>query len=157
MTAGTLRRYKSPKDKCYCVYFVFFLQGIGMNFPWNVFITAVTYYQARLANTAESGNFENSFSFTYTSSNLLFILAVVMNAKASFFNMRGSVVIPQCVTALIFAMSTALVYINILPETFFWITLASLSFFGTCKFFFYFLSNNNHSFSRSNIYLFVSI
>jgi len=112
------------------VYFVFILQGIGMNLPWNVFITAVSYFHARLATTAVADTFENTFSFTYTLSNLLFMLAVVMNARQSFFNMRGSVVIPQTITALIFAASTALVYIDVYPNTFFSITVLFVSFTG---------------------------
>ena len=98
-----------------------------MNLPWNVFITAVSYFHGRLSTTPFSSDFENIFTSTYTLCNLIFMLFVVMNARQSFFNMRGSVVVPQIITCLIFATQTLLVYVNIDEDTFFVSTVGMLA------------------------------
>ena len=98
-----------------------------MNLPWNVFITAVSYFHSRLSTTPFSSDFENIFTSTYTLCNLIFMLFVVMNARQSFFNMRGSVVVPQIITCLIFASQTVMVYVNIDQDTFFVSTVGMLA------------------------------
>eukprot|EP00899_Mesostigma_viride_P024739 jgi/Mesvir1/544/Mv11400-RA.3 len=39
-----------PEDRYYLCYLSFFLLGLGTLFPWNAFITAQSYYQARFSN-----------------------------------------------------------------------------------------------------------
>lgn len=104
-----------PKDHYGLVYIVFFLQGVGMLFPWNVFITAAQYFHVRLKGTAFQDNFENIFSFSYSFSNLIFMSVAVRWAHLPVFNMRSTVVVPQIVTAAIFAATTAMVLDDSIP------------------------------------------
>jgi solute carrier family 29 (equilibrative nucleoside transporter), member 1/2/3 len=120
----------APQDKGMYVYIVFFLQGIGLNLPWNVYITAVSYFHARLQTTEFSNTFEQYFTSTYTFSNLLFMLMVVVSADQSFFNMRSSVVVPQIITCIVFAATTYLVYTTMVPESFFYATVLMVGFCG---------------------------
>jgi hypothetical protein len=96
---------------------VFFLQGVGMLFPWNVFITAAQYFHVRLKGTPFQDNFENVFSFSYSFSNLIFMFVAVRWAHLPLFNMRSTVVLPQIVTAAIFAATTAMVLDDAIPGT----------------------------------------
>jgi len=121
---------RRPNDRCYCVWVVFFLQGIGMNFPWNVYITAVSYFHARLSTTGFKDDFENIFTSTYTLSNLLFMLLVVMNANEAYFHMRGSVVVPQVMTCVLFATTTYLVFFQMNDDYFFWISVGMIGLVG---------------------------
>jgi hypothetical protein len=106
-----------PVDHYGLVYIVFFLQGVGMLFPWNVFITAAQYFHVRLKGTAFQDNFENVFSFSYSFSNLIFMFVAVRWAHLPLFNMRSTVVLPQIVTAAIFAATTAMVLDDAIPGT----------------------------------------
>ena len=51
-----------PIDHNKTVYKIFFLQGLGMMFPWNVYITAQSYYKHRFEGTAHTSNFTFWFS-----------------------------------------------------------------------------------------------
>lgn len=102
-----------PRDNYSLVYIVFFLQGVGMLFPWNVFISAPSYFTLRLADTNFKDNFENIFSFTYSFSNLLMMVISVRHAHRTFFTMRFTVAWPQIMTALIFSAVCAMVEINL--------------------------------------------
>jgi hypothetical protein len=116
------RSYSLPKDHYYLVYIVFFLQGVGMLFPWNVFITASEYFHTRFKGTSFSNNFENIFSFCYSGANLFFMILLVNYAHLEIFNMRTTVAIPQIITATIFATTTAMVEITMTGNTLFTIT-----------------------------------
>jgi equilibrative nucleoside transporter 1/2/3 len=54
-----------PVDKYRLVYWVFFLQGIGMLFPWNVFITANEYFKIRFKGSDFGDNFQSYFSIAF--------------------------------------------------------------------------------------------
>ena len=85
------RAYSLPKDHYYLVYIIFFLQGVGMLFPWNVFITASEYFRTRFQGTSFANNFENVFSFCYSGANLFFMVFLVKYAHLEIFNMRTTV------------------------------------------------------------------
>ena len=116
------RAYSLPKDHYYLVYIIFFLQGVGMLFPWNVFITASEYFRTRFQGTSFANNFENVFSFCYSGANLFFMIFLVKYAHLEIFNMRTTVAIPQIITAIIFAATTAMVKIAMPGETLFILT-----------------------------------
>ena len=111
-----------PTDTYSLVWVVFFAQGVGMNLPWNVFITAVLYFHTRLAGTPFQDNFENIFSVCYSSANLVFMTVVVLLGGNPCFTMRSSVAMPQTLTALIFAATTAMVELTVDGTLFFAIT-----------------------------------
>ncbi|CAM9516922.1 unnamed protein product [Ectocarpus fasciculatus] len=64
-----------PADVGHKAYCIFFLQGIGQLFPWNVFINAEDYFRRRLCGSSFENNFENFFSVGY---NLAAILGLLL-------------------------------------------------------------------------------
>ena len=53
---------------------VFFFLGIGSSLPWNVFITAQSYFQHRLSDTTYEDSFLNWFSMAFNVSTLMTML-----------------------------------------------------------------------------------
>jgi len=47
-----------PKDKYYLAQAIFFLIGVGMLFPWNVFITATSFFELKFIGSPFYDNFE---------------------------------------------------------------------------------------------------
>ncbi|XP_065829682.1 equilibrative nucleoside transporter 3-like isoform X2 [Oscarella lobularis] len=71
---------KPPRDRFNLVYWIMYVQGIGTLLPWNMFITAHTYFDYKLKNetgTNASGqfqySFENYFSVGFMIPNLSFL------------------------------------------------------------------------------------
>ena len=56
------------------VWIVFFFIGIGSSLPWNVFITAQSYFQHRLSGTTYEDSFLNWFSMAFNVSTLMTML-----------------------------------------------------------------------------------
>lgn len=130
-TAGVTKAAESgPRDKYGLIWIIFLLQGLGMNYPWNVFITAVLYFHVRLESTPFQDNFENIFSLCYSMANLCFMVLVVLLAHRPFFDMRVSVFWPQVFTALIFTATTIMVKMQIEGTVFFAITCTFVLFCG---------------------------
>ena len=99
-----------PVDHNKTVYKIFFLQGLGMMFPWNVYITAQSYYKHRFADTAHASNFTFWFSTSFQIANIVGLaLAVYYGSK---FNMRFSVAFPMIVNCLVLVSTTSLVETN---------------------------------------------
>ena len=44
---------------------ILFLQGVGTLFPWNVFITANSYYHNRFCTTSYDSTFQNYFGISF--------------------------------------------------------------------------------------------
>ena len=81
-----------------------------MLFPWNVFITAASYFALRFANTAVESNFEQAFSFTYTAANLIVFLTILRyGATSTQFNLKAAVVYPNIITAVLFLLAAVFV------------------------------------------------
>ncbi|KCV68943.1 hypothetical protein H696_04362 [Fonticula alba] len=110
-----------PADPRGIVYGIFLLLGIGMLFPWNVFVNATSFYGLRFAGSPFSDNFVNFFSITYNLSNM--ILIVVVALLVSRLTPRGSVFGALMAMAGAFVVQTALVYVEMDPTLFFVITL----------------------------------
>jgi equilibrative nucleoside transporter 1/2/3 len=70
-----------PKDAWNIAYFIFFALGVGMLFPWNVFINANEYFRARLRGSPFVDNYANFFSIGYMISNVLW-LAIALRAQS---------------------------------------------------------------------------
>jgi len=47
-----------PKDRYYLAQGIFFLIGVGMLFPWNVFITATSFFELKFFGSPFYDNFE---------------------------------------------------------------------------------------------------
>ncbi|KAI8049657.1 nucleoside transporter-domain-containing protein [Syncephalis plumigaleata] len=73
-----------PRDKFFLAYGIFFIQGISMLLPWNVFITASEYFTFAFRGGHFAGNFQNYFSICFMLFNMIFIcMAVVRQHKAN--------------------------------------------------------------------------
>ncbi|CAN0113263.1 unnamed protein product [Ascophyllum nodosum] len=55
----------TPQDFGQLAYCIFFLQGVGQLFPWNVIINAEDHFRRRFCGTVFERSFENSFAFGY--------------------------------------------------------------------------------------------
>ena len=123
----------APVDHGRVVYFVFFMQGMGMLFPWNVYITANAYFALRLKDTEFKSNFENLFSLTYTVFNFIFLWLAVRYGKSRYFNMVTAVALPMGLQTIVLLSSTFLVLSSdINPYTLFAITIISVAVSGAC-------------------------
>lgn len=54
-----------PVDKLNAAYWVVWLQGVGMLFPWNMYVTAFSYFEVRFMGTPFESSFENVFSVAF--------------------------------------------------------------------------------------------
>nr|CAG8479880.1 8528_t:CDS:2 [Entrophospora candida] len=71
-----------PKDDYNIIYYIFFLQGISMLLPWNVFITASVYFHTRFVGSPYVNNFQNYFSFVFMIISFIFLgLALYTHGK----------------------------------------------------------------------------
>eukprot|EP00929_Paragymnodinium_shiwhaense_P086021 TRINITY_DN46499_c0_g1_i1.p1 TRINITY_DN46499_c0_g1~~TRINITY_DN46499_c0_g1_i1.p1 ORF type:complete len:567 (+),score=65.43 TRINITY_DN46499_c0_g1_i1:141-1841(+) len=114
-----------PKDKLRLVYFTFFLQGLSMLVPWNMFITAEPYYRHRFAGTPHQDNFENVITVASVGSTALGITAAVHYAKG--FNMRFSVALPTALNIAILLANSVMVLADKLDaELVFYLTVLSV-------------------------------
>ena len=96
-----------PIDHNKTVYKIFFLQGLGMMFPWNVYITAQSYYKHRFEGSTHQSNFTFWFSTSFQIANIVGLaLAVYYGSK---FNMRFSVAFPMVVNCIVLIATTSLV------------------------------------------------
>ena len=123
----------APVDHNKLVYFVFFMQGVGMLFPWNVYITANTYFGLRFHGTVFESNFENIFSFTYTFFNFFFLWLAVRYGKSDYFNMVTAVAMPMILQTIVLVASTAFVLVpDINKYLLFCLTIFSIAVSGAC-------------------------
>jgi solute carrier family 29 (equilibrative nucleoside transporter), member 1/2/3 len=114
-----------PKDKGSIAYIIILLEGAGNLFPWNVFITAAAYFGARFCGSAFEDNFENFFSISYTLAQTIGLaLSIVYSDKVS---TDTKIIWPLICYTGMFALTTALVAINVGANSLFWLTL-----FSTC-------------------------
>jgi hypothetical protein len=51
--------------------------GVGMLFPWNMFITAQVYFQVRLRGSNFADNFGNFFSVAFMLSNVAWLVVLL--------------------------------------------------------------------------------
>ena len=99
----------TPADPYHLTYWAFVLQGVGMLFPWSVFITAAAYYRLKFKGLPQEDTFEVVFGFVYTISNLLALLLIMAYGGSSFSALTG-VILPNAFTAFLFAVSGFLVF-----------------------------------------------
>ncbi|XP_023566569.1 equilibrative nucleoside transporter 2 isoform X4 [Octodon degus] len=136
-----MARRDAPQDSYYLVGISFFVLGLGTLLPWNFFITAIPYFQARLAglnSTAEtlSSNHTgptDTFNFNNWMT-LLSQLPLLLFTLLNSFLYQCS--IPEVVRILgsllaillLFALTAALVKVDMSPRLFFSITMVSIWF-----------------------------
>ncbi|XP_027712102.1 equilibrative nucleoside transporter 2 isoform X2 [Vombatus ursinus] len=135
-----MARGDAPEDGYHLVGTSFFILGLGTLLPWNFFITAIPYFQARLAvvnvtgepsdtNVTSPGDAFNFNNWMTLLSQLPLLLFTLLN---SFLYQC----IPEMVRILgsllgilmLFILTAALVKVDMSPELFFSITMASIWF-----------------------------
>lgn len=112
-------------------FVIFFVLGVGNLLPWNAFITASNYYQARFCGTSFEKSFESFFSMFYTISQPLGLIATIIFKKRV--TTKSLVLYPLLIYTGIFVLTTVLVLISSVPATgLFAITLFSTFACGLC-------------------------
>ena len=117
---------RAPADRYHSVYLIMFLQGMGMLFGWNMFITAVVYFQFRLEGSRWHDCVENYVTFAFQVCNVGVQLLLTAYPVDVVFPML-------CVNTLVFAACLALVFVDISINLFFALTIACAMMAGvTC-------------------------
>ncbi len=111
-----------PKDPWNVVKLIMFVQGIGRLFPWNVFITASSYFGQRFCNTPYAGDFENYFNVGFAVTGVIGLLISILYGNNLSFHAK--IVSPLILYASLFVLMTVLVlFPEIKSLTLFWVTL----------------------------------
>ncbi|XP_077184767.1 equilibrative nucleoside transporter 2 [Paroedura picta] len=141
----------TPKDSFHCVAIIFFLLGLGTLLPWNFFITAIPYFQSRLiaGNCSADVESENGTALSlgpssgctddYNFSNWLALLSQLPLLLFTLLNSLLYQCIPDKVRILgslfgilfLFSLTATLVRVEMPPQSFFSITMASVWFINS--------------------------
>ncbi|XP_060240314.1 equilibrative nucleoside transporter 2 isoform X1 [Meriones unguiculatus] len=138
-----MARGDAPRDSYHLVGISFFILGLGTLLPWNFFITAIPYFQARLAganSTAETlSTNHTSPTDTFNFNNWVTLLSQLPLLLFTLLNSFLYQCIPESVRILgsllaillLFALTAALVKVDLSPGLFFSITMASVWFINS--------------------------
>ncbi|XP_053134479.1 equilibrative nucleoside transporter 2 [Hemicordylus capensis] len=141
----------TPKDSFHCVAIIFFLLGLGTLLPWNFFITAIPYFQSRLVvgncsageedwnRTAPGLEPASHCSDDFNFSNWLALLSQLPLLLFTLLNSLLYQCIPDKVRILgsllgilfLFSLTATLVRVEMAPQSFFSITMASVWFINS--------------------------
>ena len=75
-SATDLSSFSNMDKTSKLAYLIFFMLGVGMLYPWNVFITCAPYFEYRLRHSQYVDSFSNYFAVGFMSSNLLVLIAL---------------------------------------------------------------------------------
>ncbi|EDM12445.1 solute carrier family 29 (nucleoside transporters), member 2, isoform CRA_b [Rattus norvegicus] len=133
----------APRDSYHLVGISFFILGLGTLLPWNFFITAIPYFQGRLAGTNSSAETPStnhtSPTDTFNFNNWVTLLSQLPLLLFTLLNSFLYQCIPESVRILgsllaillLFALTAALVKVDLSPGLFFSITMASVWFINS--------------------------
>ncbi|KAI8371566.1 nucleoside transporter-domain-containing protein [Radiomyces spectabilis] len=113
------------QDSYGIVYWVFFIYGIAMLLPWNVFITASEYFAKRFQASEYDETFQNYFSITFTVSNLL-VFATILWRQSETTTFHIDVYLPVIINAIVFAVMCLTVQFGFSGTGYFWMILGLL-------------------------------
>nr|KAF6439047.1 solute carrier family 29 member 2 [Molossus molossus] len=132
-----------PRDSYHLVGISFFILGLGTLLPWNFFITAIPYFQGRLAGANSTawtlGTNHTSPADTFNFNNWVTLLSQLPLLLFTLLNSFLYQCIPETVRILgsllvillLFALTAALVKVDMRPGPFFSITMASVWFINS--------------------------
>ncbi|KAB0362521.1 hypothetical protein FD754_006677 [Muntiacus muntjak] len=138
-----MARGDAPRDSYHLVGISFFILGLGTLLPWNFFITAIPYFQGRLAganSTAETpGTNHTSPADTFNFNNWVTLLSQLPLLLFTLLNSFLYQCIPETVRILgsllvillLFTLTAVLVKVDMSPGLFFSITMASVWFINS--------------------------
>ncbi|KAL1936478.1 hypothetical protein VTP01DRAFT_612 [Rhizomucor pusillus] len=112
-------------DKHNLVYWIFFIYGVAMLLPWNVFITASEFFARRFAGTQYAETFQNYFSTYFTATNL-FIFAILLWRQSNSSTFRVDVMSPVTLNAIVFGIMSITVETDTQGSGYFWFSLLLL-------------------------------
>ncbi|CAO0796376.1 unnamed protein product [Mucor circinelloides] len=122
------------EDKYKLVYWIYFIYGIAMLLPWNVFITASEYFARRFAATPYEEKFQNYFSTYFTITNLLtFVLILYMQNKSAY---HVDSFISILINTIVFGILAVTVETQIGGSGYFWFIMALIVLTGATTSFF---------------------
>lgn len=102
MSQDEQNEYDRPsKSSGLIIYWAYFIYGVAMLLPWNVFITASEYFSYRFQGSGHEENFQNYFSAYSNCANLV-ALAVLLWLRRSQMLSKMGVFVPLTINALIF-------------------------------------------------------
>ncbi|XP_066282833.1 equilibrative nucleoside transporter 1-like [Branchiostoma lanceolatum] len=101
---------RPPKDRYNAVYIIFFMLGLGMLLPWNIFITANMYFRNRFAKSSYEDTFENYFSVASMVPNVVFQLLNIFVAHKVSLNLR--MVVPLITMLVCFIVTAIMVWVR---------------------------------------------
>lgn len=124
----TLENIEIPKDELNIVYLTMALYGIGALMPWNMFITAKSYFSDyKLDSTPYSGHFIHYVGFASQIPNLIFSwinVFVHIGKDATSIRIIWSLIVELAIFSL--TIGLALCDSSTWQGQFFWITMASV-------------------------------
>lgn len=124
----------APVDRYRAAYFILFLQGMGMLFPWNVFINGESYFHRRFCGTSFADNFLSFFGVTFMMCNVIGLgISVKYGAR---FSVRRRVVVPLWINCAIFVFTTILTFftpVGMNNEFWFFVVLFTVGLSGFCN------------------------
>uniref|UniRef100_A0A8C0QIX4 Solute carrier family 29 member 2 n=1 Tax=Chelonoidis abingdonii TaxID=106734 RepID=A0A8C0QIX4_CHEAB len=141
-----MARQDAPKDQFHAVGIIFFILGLGTLLPWNFFITAIPYFQARLiVGTSSTVGLEGNSSGTqragdeFNFNNWLTLLSQLPLLLFTLLNSFLYQCIPDKVRVLgsmsgillLFILTAVLVRVEMPPHSFFSITISSVWFINS--------------------------
>ncbi|CAO3628407.1 unnamed protein product [Cunninghamella blakesleeana] len=128
---------QEPIDNCNIVYWIFFLYGIAMLLPWNVFITASEYFATRFSGSIYEETFQSYFSTYFTITNMLCYLYILWR-QSKLTSSKGAIDVfyPVLLNTLIFGTMSMTVEFDIGGTDYFWFTLILLIITGATTSFF---------------------
>ncbi|XP_006893355.1 PREDICTED: equilibrative nucleoside transporter 2 [Elephantulus edwardii] len=138
-----MARGEDPQDSYHLVGISFFILGLGTLLPWNFFITAIPYFQTRLAGTNSTvGTLGTNHTAPADPFNFNNWVTLLSQLPLLFFTLLNSFLyqcIPEAVRILgsllaillFFALTAALVKVDLSPGPFFSITMASIWFINS--------------------------
>lgn len=105
-----------PKDRCFLVYIIFYLLGIGTLLPWNFFTNAKSYFMYKLRNTTMNETTWTDRPSEYNSmqanfESYLAIAAMVPNVLFMFLNTAATKLIAVHVRIIIATITMILMFV----------------------------------------------
>uniref|UniRef100_A0A8C0ZWU9 Equilibrative nucleoside transporter 2 n=2 Tax=Castor canadensis TaxID=51338 RepID=A0A8C0ZWU9_CASCN len=140
---AAMARGGAPQDSYHLVGISFFILGLGTLLPWNFFITAIPYFQERLAGVnSTTGTLSTNYTGptdTFNFNNWVTLLSQLPLLLFTLLNSFLYQCIPESVRILgsllgillLFALTAALVKVDMSPGPFFSITMASVWFINS--------------------------
>ncbi|XP_043971415.1 equilibrative nucleoside transporter 2-like [Gambusia affinis] len=132
------KKQSSPSDRGQIVAIIIFILGLESLLPWNFFITASQYFNTRLnesvssngTSAAQQRNY-NYDSWMVLLSQLPLLLFTLLNSLLyQWVKERLRVAFSLVVIFLLFALTAALVQVDMQPDNFFSVTMATIWFFN---------------------------